>query len=151
MSSLNISQTRTGQNFGWVLVFIVALLQTLSALMLLLVSGSGTFESDTGVPWAELVSVFPTVADQFSMSQQASLVATLALGLMALSLTYFALRDGQRWAWFSLWILPGSMIPGMISLAQAENQAGVAVFAGALVLLAAAGLLLSYRHTNSDA
>ena len=92
--------------------------------------------------------MFPTVADQFSMSQQASLVSTLALGLVSLSVTYFALRDGQQWAWFTMWILPASMIPGMISLAQSENQAGVAVFAGGLILVAAVGLVLSYRRAD---
>jgi hypothetical protein len=102
------------------------------------------------VSWAELSSAFPTVADQFSGAQEASLVATLALGLISLSVTYFALRDGQRWAWFTLWLLPASMVPGMVSLAQSENQAGVAVFAGGLVLLAVVGLILSYRRIDTD-
>lgn len=149
MSTLDITTKQTKQNFGWVLVFAVALLQTVSAAMLLLFSGSDTFESDTGVSWAELTRAFPTVADQFSMAQQASLVATLALGLVSLAVIYFAMRDGQRWAWFTLWILPASMIPGMVNLAQSENQAGVALFAGGLILIAAVGLVLSYRGLDS--
>lgn len=149
MTAVDVTSKQTRRNVGWVLVFVVALLQTVSAAMLLLFSGSDTFESDTGVPWSELASVFPTVADQFTMSQQASLVATLALGLISLSVTYFALRDGQRWAWFTMWILPASMIPGMVSLAQSEYQAGVAVFAAGLILIAAVGLVLSDRRMNS--
>jgi hypothetical protein len=144
MSSSSITTVQTRQKAGWVLVFGVALLQTISAGFLLLFSGPATFESDTGVSWAELSGAFPTVADQFSGAQQASLVATLALGLVSLSVTYFALRDGQRWAWFTMWLLPASMIPGMVSLAQSESQVGVAVFAGGLILVAVVGLVLSY-------
>jgi hypothetical protein len=148
MSHSTITKSGTQQRVGWVLVFGVAFLQTLAAGFLLLFSGPGTFESDTGVSWDELSSVFPTVADQFSGAQQASLVATLALGLISLAVTYFALRHAQRWAWFTLWILPASMIPGIISLAQSENQAGAAVFGAALVLLATAGLILSFRRRD---
>ena len=72
MDSLNVSHTESRQNLGWVPVFGVALLQALSATFLLAFSGPGTFESDTGVRWDELVSVFPTVADQFTGAQQAS-------------------------------------------------------------------------------
>jgi hypothetical protein len=148
MSSTTITESGTRQSFGWVLVFGIAFLQTLTALMLLVFSGPATFEDDTGVSWDELSRVFPTVADQFSGAQQASLVATLALGLISLSVTYFALRNGQRWAWFTLWVLPASMIPGIVGLAQSENQAGVALFGGALVLVALVGLVLSYRRTD---
>lgn len=148
MTSIDVTSTKTRQNSSWVLIFFVALLQTVSAGFLLAFSGPDTFESDTGVPWAELVRVFPTAADQFSMSQEASLVATLALGLTSLSVTYFAVRDGQRWAWFTMWILPASMIPGMVALARSEYQAGVAVFAGALILMAVVGLVLSYRQID---
>ncbi len=52
------------------------------------------FEGDTGLAWTELSSVFPTVATQFTMAQQSSLVTTLAVGLFSLAVTYFAFRKG---------------------------------------------------------
>jgi len=97
---------RTKRNSGWMLIFGVAFLQTLSATFLLAFSGSQTFEADTGVAWSELSSTFPTVATQFTIVQGASLVATLAVGLLSLSIIYFGLRKGRRWAWFAAWILP---------------------------------------------
>jgi hypothetical protein len=148
MNNVGVTGTKTIRTSGWVLVFAVGLLQTVSAVFLLAFSGPSTFEADTGVSWAALSEQFPTVADQFSMVQQASLVGTLALGLISLAVTFFALRNGQRWGWFTMWILPASMIPGMVSLAQSENQSGVALFAGALILVASVGIVLSYRRMD---
>jgi hypothetical protein len=128
MNTLTHPATKTNSNTGWMILFIVALLQAVAAFFLLLGSGPTTFEADTGVAWAELARVFPTVAVQFEMAQQASLVGNLAIGLLCLLISYFALREGQRWAWFALWILPDSMVPGTLSLLRTENQAGAAVF-----------------------
>jgi len=133
------------RNSGWVLLLVVAALRTLGGLMLLLLSGPATFESDTGIAWSELNDVYPTVATQFSTAQQASLIGSLAIGLFSLAITYFALRDGQRWAWWTMWILPASILPSILSLAQMGEQAWVAVFGAIVILLAVAGLLLSYR------
>lgn len=141
---------RTKRNSGWMLIFGVAFLQTLSSTFLLAFSGSQTFEADTGVAWSELSSTFPTVATQFTIVQGASLVATLAVGVLSLAITYFALRKGQRWAWFAAWILPANMLPGIMGLAQTENQAGVALSGGAFVLIAVVGLAISYRITSGD-
>jgi len=132
-------------NWGWVLVFVVAAVRTLGGLMLLLFSGPATFEGDTGIAWSELNDVYPTVATQFSTAQQAALIGSLAIGLFSLAIAYFALRDGQRWAWWILWILPASLLPSILSLAQMGEQAWVAVFGGLVALLAAVGLLISYR------
>ena len=133
-------------NYGWGFLFVVAILQTLAATMLLFGSGPATFEADTGVAWEELTDVFPTVAAQFEGAQQASVIGTLGIGLFSLFVSYFPFRSGQRWSWFAMWILPLSSIPGIVSLARTENQAGVAVFGGIIVLIAVAGLLLAIRN-----
>ena len=135
-------------NPGWLLLGFVAGLQTLSALMLLLFSGPGTFEADTGVAWETLTDVFPTVATQFANAQQASLVGTLGIGLFSLIVTYFAFRTGERWSWFAMWIMPLSMVPSTISLAITENQWGVAIFGGLLILVAIIGLFLGRGNLN---
>jgi hypothetical protein len=74
------------------------------------------------------------------MAQQSSLVATLAVGLFSLAVTYFAFRTG-----LGMVDPAASMVPGTVSLARTENQAGFAVLGGAIVLLAVAGLLISMR------
>lgn len=145
MNTERLPDTQTQPNKGWTLLFAVALLQAVASLFLLLASGPATFEADTGVAWSELSGIFPTVATQFVMAQQASLVANLALGLFSVLVIYFAFRSGQRWAWFAMWILPVSMIPGTVSLLRTENQAGAAVFGIVFILITIAGLLISFR------
>ena len=145
MTTLTQPATQTKPNYGWLIVFIVALLQAVATLFLLLGDSAATFEADTGVAWATLMAAYPTVATQFEMAQQTALVGNLAIALFALLITYFALRTGQRWAWFALWILPISIVPGTISLLRTENQAGWAVFGGVFILIAVIGLLLSYQ------
>lgn len=149
MEISNAGVIESKQNFGWILVLAVAALQVLSAAMLLIGSGPGTFEADTGVAWNELLTAYPTVADQFLMAQQASLVGNLGLGLVSIAVALFALRNGERWAWFIMWILPASMVPGMLNLAATETQGGVAVFAGLIILIAVVGLLISYRSLRA--
>ncbi len=144
MDTITSPDARTRTPYGWIILFVVALLQMTASFFLLLARGPEIFEADTGVAWAELVQQYPTVAAQFAMAQEASLVANLALGLLSLLVVYFSFRDGQRWAWFAMWILPASMVPGTISLLRTENQAGTAVFGGVFILLAVAGLLISY-------
>lgn len=145
MNSTNLTIGKTIQNYGWVLLFIVAFLQSLSGLFLLVFSGPEVFEGDTGVSWFELSHVFPSVAAQFTMAQQSALVGSLAIGLFSMAVITFAFRERQRWSWLTMWILPVSMVPGTVSLARTENQAGIALFGGSFVLLAVAGLLLSFR------
>lgn len=135
---------------GWILVFAVAFLQTIGGAFQLLGNRQVVFEADTGVAWSELSQAFPTVATQFAMNNQASLVGATAVGLFSMAVAYFALRAGQRWAWFAMWIMPAYMTPGIISLAGTENQAAFAVLGGVFVLLAAIGLLISYRPIFSS-
>jgi hypothetical protein len=144
MNAIQTSE-KADQNMGWMLLFFIALMMTLSSLFLLVFSGPQTFEGDTGVAWEDLNAVFPTVATQFEIMQQSGLATTVSVGLFSLAVIYFAFRVGQRWAWFVMWILPASMLPGTIALARTPNQAVIAVFGAALILIAIAGLLLSYR------
>jgi ABC-type spermidine/putrescine transport system permease subunit I len=131
------------QNYGWILVSIVALLVSLSGISLVTSSAADEFERDTGVSWEKLSGEYPTVAAQFLMTRQSALVTTTAVALIALAVAYFAFRTGQRWAWFAMWIMPASMAPGIISLFRTENQRMIAYFGAFLVLLAVAGLLVS--------
>jgi len=129
---------------GWILLMLVSSLQTVGGLFQLMANREEVFEADTGVAWSALSEAFPTVATQFAMSNQGSLFGATAVGLFSLAVTYFALREGQRWSWFAMWILPAYMTPGIISLARTENQRAFAVFGGVILLLAIVGLLTSY-------
>jgi len=144
MENLENSSEKPSTNFGWVLVLMVAILQALSSFFLIFGNSVETFEVDTGIAWTELVEVFPTVATQIEMSQQSSIVGSLVIGLMSIAIISLAMRKGEVWAWFTMWLMPLFMLPGTISLAQSDNPAWVAVMAGGFILLAVLGLLISF-------
>ncbi|HUF37761.1 MAG TPA: hypothetical protein VMN57_04500 [Anaerolineales bacterium] len=150
METLENSSEKPSTHFGWVLVLIVAILQALSSFFLLFGNSVETFEVDTGIAWTELIEVFPTVATQVEMSQQSSTAGSLVIGLMSIAIILFALRKGDVWAWFTMWLMPLFMLPGTISLAQSDNPAWVAVMGGGLILLAALGLLISFPTSILD-
>ena len=135
---------------GWILLMAVASLQTVAGIFQLIGNREEIFEADTGVAWNALSETFPTVATQFAMSNQASLFGATAVGLFSLAVTYFGLREGQRWSWFAMWILPAYMTPGIVSLAGTDNQGAFAVLGGIFVLLAIVGLLTSYPSGRSE-
>jgi hypothetical protein len=150
MDNLTDRSGRTSRSFGWVLVFIVAILQALSSFFLLFGNSAETFEVDTGIAWADLVAAFPTVAEQFENAQQASTAGSLVIAIMSIAIILFALRKGEVWAWFTMWLMPLYMLPGTISLAQSDDPAWVAVMGGAFILLAVVGLLISFPFSTGN-
>ncbi len=132
-------------NIAKMLLFIVLTLQLVGAGAQLFVDEAATFEEDTGVAWKDLTSAFPTVATQVSMSRQASLIANMAVGLLSLLILQFAFSEGKPWAWYAMWIMPLSAIPGVVNLWTSDNPVWVAIFGGTIIALAIFALAISYR------
>ena len=132
-------------NLGSLLLFAVALLQSIVTLFFLLFSPAEVqFEGNTGVAWEELSRAYPTVAAEFAMIRFANLLANLAMGLFSLAVLYFPFREGQRWAWFAMWMLPAYLALVAISRAQNGNDPALVLMAGLLILISVAGLVISY-------
>ncbi len=146
MEKTNSKTGYTLKKYGWILLFISA---TAITFLTLFVSGiyvlSGGHEfmlEDYGRAWIELSSNYPHVAENFITMQKETLVGYLGIGLFSISMIYFPFRDGQRWSWFAMWILPASMVVGTIR--EFQVQTGFAFFSWAL-LMSILGLLISYR------
>lgn len=131
------------RNIGWLLLVGVALMVVLTAPMFLLSSGQREFEGNTGVAWAEFSQQYPTVALQYTLMRRNVVTFSLVFGLFSLAVASFAFRAGQRWAWFTMWLLPAAMAAGGLSLAQNANTLSVAIMGSLFILAAVAGLLLS--------
>ena len=106
--------------------------------------------SVTGMSWNDLQATSPTVArliDTKFRTEGASLTAAALLGA-AICLTGF--RKGERWAWFSLWVLPLWMILTVVFILTVEKQPGsgtpVPVISGSVLFVICASMLgLSFR------
>jgi hypothetical protein len=130
---------------GWVLLFIVALIQTLSGAFQLFSDQEAIFRGDTGVSWSALSQTFPTVAIQHATANQAALVGATSIGLLSMAVIYFAFRQGQTWSWFAMWIMPLYLTPGTISLLKGD-QPQFGYLGIGLIALAIVGLIISYRR-----
>jgi hypothetical protein len=133
----------SARNLGWLLLLGVALMVVLTAPLFLLSSGQREFEGNTGITWTEFSQQYPTVALQYALMRRNVVTFSLVFGLFSVAVSSFAFRVGQRWAWFTMWLLPAAMAAGGLSLAQNANTRGVALMGGLFILAAVAGLLLA--------
>ncbi len=68
----------------------------------------------------------------------------LGLSLFATSIAYFPYRRGERWAWYTMWIVPAVMI--LATLREfATDQPGIGLLYLGFTALALVGLLLPFR------
>ncbi len=74
-------------------------------------------------------------------------IAVTVMGLLLAVISATALRGGQRWAWFTMWIWPAYLLADAVVLAYEPTRGlGFAAFDATLALLMAMALLLSRRR-----
>lgn len=64
------------------------------------------FNSMTGTTWDELRAADPGAAKLIDYLWRAEGAALAVAGLLTLTISLTALRRGDRWAWYAMWILP---------------------------------------------
>lgn len=140
------------QRVGWMMVLGVAIIQALAGGAMLLGDVRTSFEQDTGVAWATLESAYPTVTEQFALASRSSLMGAFVVGAYSVAVCAFGLRMGLRWAWIALWLMPVSMLPGIIGLLNTDNQQMFGYFGLGLVAVTVLGLLFALPTVlSSDA
>jgi len=133
-------------NPAWLVLAGVSATAAGSALAALLFSDAASFEADTNVPWSTFAQAYPTVADQFELAQRSAQLSALAVGLMALAISLYPFRTGQRWAWLVMWLLPLSMLPAALGTALARGDQRLFGVAYVLLALVAAVAIVAARH-----
>lgn len=124
-----------------------------------IVGGGSTFESGenvlfsslTGTTWQDLGASDPGAANLVDYMVRSGGVQLLVLGLLSVAVSLTALRRGERWAWFAMWLWPlwvGLVVPLLLG-ARRFPEAGmpVPVISGSVVWVASVvTLILSYRR-----
>jgi hypothetical protein len=134
------------QKYAWLILLGVGVLMLLSTSFILLNGANppAQFETDTGVAWVDFKRDYPTVATLVSLLELLLGSGYAAVGLFATVIAFTKFRQGERWAWFLLWI-----VPGLLSLAAVlfftHDQAYVGYYYIGLVAIALVGLLLPFR------
>jgi len=103
------------------------------------------FEADTGVPWAELMAAYPSVATLVSLEDLLLGVSFGGLGLLTAIVAATRFRAGERWAWFALWVFP-VVLAAVAALMFTHDQAYVAVYYVGAAAVCVLGLALTARR-----
>src|SRR5687767_7412723 len=101
------------ERHGWKVFVALSAVVTLFGIIDVL-EGGGTFRSGeavlfrslTGTTWEELQAADPGAARLMDQQVRSGGTALAVLGLLSLAVSATALRRGDRWAWFAMWIWP---------------------------------------------
>ena len=139
------SQERAYQKYAWVILFALGVLLVVNIVIVAGVEDHASeFQKDTGVTWQEFTAAYPGVANAYVLNQQLLYVGFTSLALFALIIIYFGFRQGQRWAWYAMWLLPAMLtLPAML-LSQSRRPE-IGAFYGVFTIAAVIGLLLPIR------
>jgi hypothetical protein len=107
-------------------------------------------ESLTGIPWEELQASSPAEASFINFMVRAGGVHLLVMGLLCISVVLNGFRRGQRWAWYTMWVIPGWSLAVFFSFLLADRSPDFAapppMLSGPIFFaVTALVLLLSYR------
>ena len=122
-------------------------------------SGGASFESGeavlfgsmTGTTWDVLLAADPGAAKMIDYLWRAEGAALVAVGVLAVAISLTALRRGDRWAWYAMWVFPLwiALVYLVFWIVQPDLSAGIPVpmISGAVFLvITVATLGLSYRR-----
>lgn len=144
---MNAIQGNSLLKIGRILLFIPAVLYTLVIMFvisLLLINGREAFMlDDFGGAWVMLSQNYPHAADDFFHIMKREFTGLLCCGIFSLIIITFAFKHENRWAWFTLWLLPAIMVEDI--LFAIEKQTGLEYLFSTLAFLAVLGLLISFR------
>jgi hypothetical protein len=138
-------QEKAYRRYAWAILF---LLSTLLVVNIVIVAGiedhAYEFQEDTGTTWQEFAAAYPGVASAYVLSQRLQYVAYTSLALFALVITYFGFRQGQRWAWFAMWLFAAALVLTAALFAPSKRPE-IGVLHGAYATVTVIGLLLPIR------
>ena len=133
------------QKYAWIILFLLSALLVVNIVIVAgVVDRASEFQDDTGVTWQELSTAYPGVADAYVRNQQLLFLGFGNLGLIAMIVTYFSVRQRQRWAWFAMWLLATTLALTALLFGPFRRPDPGAFYA-AFAAIMAIGLLLPIR------
>ena len=107
------------------------------------------FNSMTGTTWDELQAANPGAAKLIDYLWRAQGAALVVVGVLTVAISLAALRRGDRWAWYAMWVFPlwVALVYLVFWIAQPDLRSGIPVplISGAVFLaITVTTLVLSY-------
>lgn len=103
--------------------------------------GPDAVRSTTGVTWDAVVAQDATALTLLRGVSRAAGLAFLGFGVLVITVAGVPFRRGERWAWFTLWVVPVFMA----GLVAHEMRGDFVQMPALLLVMSLAGLALPYR------
>lgn len=97
----------------------------------------------TGRAWEQFASQDPEVASLYSMDLGVLGILGAGFGLLAAVVSVIPYRDGQRWAWYALWLYPVTV--GAVAARMLVDQYPTGYYYAGLTTVAVVALLIPSR------
>ncbi len=98
----------------------------------------------TGMTWDQVVASSPKLANEISLVARAGYGFSTLLGAVLLTtVSMRSYRNGERWAWYSMWIVPLAL--GSITVTGLSSGAGGWPIFFVLFIIALLGVVLPYK------
>ena len=138
-------QEKAYQRYAWIILFLRSSLLVVNVVIVAGIEDHALeFQEDTGTTWQEFGAAYPGIANAYVLSQRLQYVAFTSLALFALVITYFGFRQGQRWAWFAMWLFAAALMLTALLFAPSKRPE-IGVLYGTFVPVTVVGLLLPIR------
>lgn len=134
------------EKHAWILIFPVGIVGLILGILLLLglPADPQAVKNLTGMTFDEIIASQPRIASLLTrLVARAFGVAQLSFFLSVLVITAVPYRKGEKWAWYTLWIVPASVLS--FTAINLSVGGGIWPIFIVLVIIALLGLLLPYR------
>lgn len=136
------------QRNAWILLFALGILSVAFSLLFILLGGSLLdyleIRGVTGMTWDQVLASSPKLANEINLVARAGYGFTDLLGAVLLtSVSMRSYRNGERWAWYAMLIVPIAL--GSITITGLSSGAGGWPIFFGLFVVALLGVVLPYK------
>ena len=141
------------QKYAWVILLVVSVLSLLIGLGDFFLAGDGDpalVESMIGTSWTEMKVSTPRVANLVNLLTRILGAWLIGFSILGIGISVTAYRNGEKWAWYTLWALPLTYVLIFAAFFTADRVPGSPVppalySAPGLFVLSILGLLLPVK------
>jgi hypothetical protein len=139
---------RVYEKYAWVLLLALGLLWLVVGLYSVFLP-EGVFETDvqsvTNMPWSELKASSPAAADFVIFTYGLLGLLKLSWSFFVLAITLTGYRRGEKWAWYTMWSVPGLLVCNALFSAIFTGDVSQTLQFIPITTITLLGLLLPYR------
>ncbi len=117
MSSQNQKTENVYLKYSWIIFVAIGIFGFAFALFSIISPFLGIFtniESETGVNWDQFATANPEMATLILESNYWLMAVMASIALFSIIIAWKGFRHGEKWAWYTMWLLP--ITNGLISI-----------------------------------